>query len=189
LTTRSGIGLRATLGTLAEDTRDLAARLDVQTAFLPKQVRWQAEYLLLEALTDPVWRKTPPVSMVAGVTERLVRVAEQLPLLVDRNVTASFGMVTRERKELERFVSSERVATMGELKGMLANERSAVLRDVRGLGDAWLGMAADRASAMIDRIFYRLLLLLGLLLAGGLIIVQVVLSQARRRRSLASSHT
>src|SRR5262249_30836503 len=83
LTARSGVGPVGAVAVLLEDTRDLAAGLDVQAAFLPKQMRWQAEYLLLEVLSEPVWRRTPEVATAMAALDRLVHVAEGLPHLVD----------------------------------------------------------------------------------------------------------
>ena len=48
LTADNKVGIRRTVAAANESMSDLAIRMDVYTAFMPKQARWQAEYLMAQ---------------------------------------------------------------------------------------------------------------------------------------------
>ena len=179
LTARSNVGLLGATAALIQDTQDLTARLDVQAAWLPKQVRWQGEYLLLEALTDPSTGAAvrEDIGGLLGAVERVTRVMETMPAVLARERQAALSALHQERLETQDYVTSEREALLGALRA----ERVAALADVDRMGSAWVDQAFDRAARLMDRAFLWLLALVGVLVLGGLVALLLVLSAWKRR--------
>jgi hypothetical protein len=72
----------ATASTLVREMQDLTARLDVQTTYLPRQARWQAQTLMLDALNDPSLRRAAS-EVTAQIAETKAFVSSERQALVD----------------------------------------------------------------------------------------------------------
>jgi len=164
LTASSGVTPLGAVATVVDQMQDLQAWATLQSAFLPKQARWQAEYLVRSAPLDPSLASA--ATAVAGY------------LSSERQAT--LGELSDERVHVQSFLTRERRA----LQSWLGAQGPVVLDDTRQMGLVWVDRAFDRATTLADRIFRRLLLLLALLVAGGLVALQLILS-ARRRHLMA----
>ena len=162
LTAQAGLGALGTAGQLMETTQDLSARLDLQTAFLPKQARWQAESFVLDAMTDPVYRSAlPELPALMAALQAVTEQVQALPWLMAREREAVLGSVRDERLGAQSFVTGEREALLAQLQ----TERQALLAGVDQTVQRGVDRAFDRAQRLVDRMF---LWLGGLLLLGAL---------------------
>jgi hypothetical protein len=168
LTATTGISLRHAVATAVEETQDLQAWMNLQVAFLPKQARWQVEYMIQNAAQDPLLQRT--ISDLGG--------------FVDRQARAAFGGLDSERRRTQSFLSGEREVVLGRL----ASERAVVMDDAKQIAIATVDHGFDRAASLTDRIFRRVLLLLALVLAAGLVALQMVLSARKRRAFSGREH-
>jgi hypothetical protein len=177
LTAQGGEGLRGTAGRLLETTQDLTARLDVMTAFMPKQGRWQAELFALGALQDPAYRDAlPELPALMATVRALMQQVQALPWLVARERTAVLAGVRDERLGAQGFVTAERQSMVG----LLQSERATVLAEVDRTVQRGVDRSFDRAQALMDRMFLWLLGLALLLVLGALVVALLL----RRRTPL-----
>jgi hypothetical protein len=169
MTAHNDISLLAAAGKIVSDTADLSARLDLESAWLPKQMRWQGEYLALETLTSPTVSK--PAADVDRLLTALTHLAETIPSLVDRERMTALSQLRGERLETQRFLDEERRATIEELRGDLKQdlrqERMQAFSDENQVIAGWGTHGLDAATRLVDRMFRWLLLLVGLLVIGG----------------------
>ena len=178
LTAQAGIGALASAGQLLETTQDLTARLDLQTAFLPKQGRWQAESFLLSALSSPTYRDAVPelpamMQALQGVTEQV----QALPWLVAREREAVLAGVREERLGVQAFATGERE----QLVSTLQAERAVVLAEADRTVQRGVDHAFDRAQRLVDRMFLWFAGLLLLAVLGGALLALLLLRAWRHR--------
>ncbi|MBF5044200.1 chemotaxis protein [Aggregicoccus sp. 17bor-14] len=174
LTAQSGVGALGTAGRLMDTTQDLVARMDLQTAFLPKQGRWQAELFTLGALQDPAYRDAlPELPLLATALQEVTRQVQAVPWLMARERSAVLAGVRDERLGAQGFVTSEREALVTELR----QERVAVLQEMDRTVQRAVDRSFDRAQALVDRMF---LFALGLVLLAVLGALAVALLLRRR---------
>ncbi len=181
-------GIGAAVGTLTTGVGDLWARLDVYTAFLPKQARWQAELMIVELAggRDPGVVFDNLENFTASI-DRIAATFEAAPDLVTSEREAILRALQQERiialktfqEELVKayeFITRERVAAFTE--GMAAEreaalaaltmERIATLDAIHEERIATMdeletivgGLSEDAMTRLVDRIFVRLLVLI-----------------------------
>jgi hypothetical protein len=175
LTATPSLSPFATVASALKETQDLSARLDAFAAFLPKQARWQGEYFLLEALSDPSFHpRIPELDKVSAEMERVSGSVEGLPGFLDEQRRAMQSFLREERVGFQEFADTQRV----ELTRALAQERVAGFADATRMGDAWVDRAFDRLDALLKRgLLWTFLFLTALIL-----VVLVLLSISRTRR-------
>jgi hypothetical protein len=213
-TAETNPGIGSAVGALTTGLGDVWSRMDVYTVFLPKQARWQAEYMVLElaAGTDP----KEIVESISNITDSIDRIAttvEVAPGLLSEEREIVLRTLQEERiialrtlqeelKTAYEFINNERIATFSE---SLAAERKAMLealtveriatmeaiRDERIAAmkdlDAIVGgLAEESMIRIVDRLFIRLLILIAILIVGGAIIAYIVARTISRRRDLTS---
>ena len=164
LTASSGVSPLGAIATMVQQMQDMQGWLSLQAAYLPKQGRWQAEYMVQQTAMEPA----------------LADAASRVGDFVSDERRATLGALDRERNDFQSFLAGERKVVLDKMSG----ERAVVMGDVGQMGNAWIDHAFDRATALADRLFLRLLLLVALLVAGALVALQLVFS-ARRRHELA----
>ncbi|MCI0571913.1 MAG: chemotaxis protein [Myxococcaceae bacterium] len=177
LTARSRIRPLGAAAQVLEDVGDLNARMDLQTTFLPRQARWQAELAMQQALTDPTLQALQQeLSALLRAATRATRTAEGIPAFLARETDGVLSHLHDERLGLQDFIDAQRQAMLKDVR----DERVAVLADVDRMSTALVDRSFDRAAGLLDRFFLWLLLTLGLLLVGGLLALWLVLRAWRR---------
>ena len=110
LTADNRLGIRKTVAVANETMSDLATRMDVYTSFMPKQARWQAEYLVGQ--------------MMSGEDlGSVIRDFAQLSAAVDRmsqTVALAPGIVSAERAAVLEALQAERIAALDSISDDLA---------------------------------------------------------------------
>ena len=119
-------GLFDATGLIADGMNDLSGRMNIYTEYIPRQARWQVEYLLL-------MESTKIINMVID------SVQFQLNSILDSiNIQriATLYELQKERIALTDFVRSERVAVFDELHVL----RDKSITDIRGVVDNLRGI-------------------------------------------------
>jgi hypothetical protein len=134
-------GLLATTRRAEESVADVTARLDLYAEYIAKQMRWQAELLLEEAL-----RLDYPGRAVAAVGPVPVGIAE-LPIDVEAERDHLLDALAGERALLLDWARVERLETLGFVRA----ERQAITelaeRERRLILEA---LASERGNLMAD---------------------------------------
>ncbi|WP_404371062.1 chemotaxis protein [Corallococcus coralloides] len=188
LTDVTGGGLRSTAAGLVEDTRDLTARVDLYATSLPRQARWQAELVAMDALRAPtVQAALAELGRTVDLLDRVGAMAASSPTLIERERRAVLDALHAERLGLQDFATGERQAVLADVGrerqavlDALHAERVATLQQLDGLARGWVDHAFDRLGPLVDRVFLWLTLLVVLLGAGGLL-GGLLLTRAWRR--------
>jgi hypothetical protein len=209
LTADNKIGLRKTVVAVNETMDDLASRMDVYTNFLPKQARWQAEYMVGEMMGgEDLGTVVSEFTELSNAIEAMAETVNDAPTLIAGERTAVLAALQGERiaaiqainqqmQEAFEFVTHERVEAftthlkeerIAVLEAMTA-ERIAALEALREERIATLEqvesmtdtLVADSLKRLIDHAFIRLAQL-GIVV---LIIVGIGYLLIRRRPSHA----
>jgi len=189
------LSAREIVGNASVTIDDLNRRLEIYSAQLPEQARWQAELLamdlaqkyelerampLAEAAVKSAGRAADAADRAVPALERAVAVAETAPGLLTAERKAVTGAVSDEVTRALAFVRQERILTLGQI----ADERVAATRDVRDViaGERQaIVLEADRMSVrVVDHAFRRLGQVVGAALAAAFVGVALLLCGARR---------
>ena len=123
---RSG-GAFAAVGSMADEVRDLSARLSIYAELVPKQARWQAGLLLTGQVGGvSLAEMLRDIDINASEMQRISAFLDSVP-----------GIISVERDSVMNGITGERIAVMAELREMLAvtleaiaRERTAVMNDI-----------------------------------------------------------
>jgi hypothetical protein len=188
-------GAFAAVGNMADEVRDLSARISVYSELVPKQARWQAALLLtsesggvsfIQLLQDIALHAERMEDIVAFLDSVEV-VLDSMPALISAERTAVMNDITRERvavmRDLNQMLAAtlqavdlERVAVMDGISA----ERIAALQDLDALAarltEMTLEQAELRINDAIDHFYWRLIQVLAalavLLAVGGFFAVR-----------------
>lgn len=138
--------------TLHEETRDLAARIDLQTQWLPKAARWQAELLLLEVRMDPALNPVPPEFLATSV--QVSELARRFPGLIEAERELALAGLRTERLAFEQYATGEREVLLLALE----RERGRAFADAQVVLNRTVDRAFDRVDALVLRLAMAVLL-------------------------------
>ncbi len=181
-------GIFSSVGNMADEVRDLSARLNVYAELLPKQARWQAALLLsaeagdlslLETMRN-IERHAAGIKDIVVFLDSTKAFLDAMPALLTGERQAVMADIARERiavmQELDsllaltlRAIAAERAAVMGGI----TQERIATLQELDAiatrLSDMAVDNAMDRVNTVIDHFYWRAVQLL----AGLIILIAV----------------
>jgi hypothetical protein len=164
----------AAVGRLDQNVTDLNARVAMLMAYMPRQIRWEAQMLTEQMLGRPqVDTVLASVSSLSRAFERVTVVVESLPGLMDWQRRAMMEGIAAERVEILRAVTSERVASfqavadqVTRLLSDITEQRVAALKETEGLLARTVEHSQSTVNASIDHLVWRLAqLAAGLVLA------------------------
>lgn len=191
-------GTFAAIGNMADEVRDLSARMSIYAELLPKQVRWQGALLLsAEAAGTGLIQTMRDIELHAAEMRHITEFLDSVPALISAeraavmsDITAERLAVTRELDELldEKIalmleaVQQERVAVMAGL----TQERVATLQEFDAMATRLADQTVDRAmgqvNGAIDYFYWRaiqvLAVLIVLLVIAGFIGVRMIVKRA-----------
>jgi len=173
------INLGSTAENIATSVDELKNQVTLYTNFLPKQIKWQAQYELINFLGDSLIEKSVNnIDRVILSTERISKMIEESPELVREIHLSTMVEIDKQRLETLEIISQERIAILEAV----TMERIAILNDVNRerietldriekMTDNMLIRSSVFASDIIDSLFWRVLILFGIVFIGGLILI------------------
>jgi hypothetical protein len=161
------IGLQESVGGIALGIYDIRERLTFYTAMLPRQARWQAEYLINEKLYGKEIEQT-----MDNLT-RITNMIEKSPEMINDLQTSTLAELSKERVAVLVAIQQERLAVLQEIN----RQRRQTITDIEsimgGLSEKIMVQTTQSAETIIDHFFWRMAQLL--LVGGGLIVAVIVL--------------
>jgi len=150
----------AALGSITQTVESLSARLSIYMAFVPKQVRWQAELMLEDpTFAAPLSGALEDVDGINEAATRIAAIVDDSPALDNRlndMVERVIGALQLEVAGLTEVVRAERELVLGKLPeeyeeifGHVTQQRVAALEDVAG--------ELERLVSQVDAIAARAL--------------------------------
>ncbi|MGE9297305.1 MAG: hypothetical protein ACQKBV_13565, partial [Puniceicoccales bacterium] len=213
ITLELGLTLGEAVDSVVTSMDDLNYKLDILSAQLPDQARWEVELAAREALNDASLREVlenaGPVLIETRTTlEHARQTMETLPDLVseervlvikelERQLDLSIATLQREREILLNALTAEREAVMREV----AQNREAFTADLREEIDSLADLVATQRTGivtdidvmctkLVDDAFNRIYLLLGLIglyITAMIFLVLWILDRRGRRQRVPVS--
>ena len=167
---------------MAQSLDELSTRLNAYIEILPKQVRWQAEYLLNNALTNP--ELTGRLDSLTYLLERSVLVVESTPELIDDQRSTLMQELRGERIAVLQAIRQERMAVLDEIRKeraivmqLLSDEitlqREASFQELNTLTSQGIDLSFNNLENIVDTIFWRTVVLLFIFLV--VIVIGIVI--------------
>jgi 2-oxo-4-hydroxy-4-carboxy--5-ureidoimidazoline (OHCU) decarboxylase len=161
-----GLGLQETVGSIAVSAYDIRERLTIYTDQIPKQARWQAEYLIDRKLNDEQLKRSfDNFERISNSIDRMTKIIEQSPDLAGRLQYRTMAQLTAERIAIMEALSKERMAVLDDVQ----RQRLATIKDVENLAQNILSASEMRAESLINHFYLRLLQILVLIYIISLI--------------------
>jgi len=176
------LSLTASIGDMVSTMDNLQNKLTLNAEFIPKEARWQAEYLIYELLADSMGGNLfENVNSLTGSVERISRFIENSPELIsyvrqklmqDINTQriATLESLKEEKMTILEAVTSERINTLKEID----RERLETLSSVEKLADKSITSSGLMLVNVADKILIRLVILLFITFILGLVFIRVV---------------
>ncbi len=161
------LDLTSTIGVLARGVSDIQRQITLYSGFLPKQARWQAEYLVLTAIDDStrytlLERLSRLDSAVIGVANTVRDGPDLLQTLrddsfraIDEQRTATLARLRDERVAIITALREERATLMSEID----RQRVATVAEARVAVDGTMHGLSSALVRAFDRILLRLMTL------------------------------
>ncbi|UCD60519.1 MAG: hypothetical protein JSV59_11630 [Flavobacteriaceae bacterium] len=158
---------------MAQSLDELSTRINAYTEILPKQVRWQAEYLLNNALTNP--ELTGRLDSLTYLLERSVLVVESTPELIEDQRSTLMKELRAERIAVLQAIKQERIAVLDEIRkeravvmqqvsDEITVQREAGFQELNSLTSQSIDLSFNNLENIVDTIFWRTVVLLFILL-------------------------
>ena len=169
------INLGSTAENIATSIDELKNQVTLYTNYLPKQIKWQAEYELYNLLGDSLIDKSlNNIDRVVLSTERISKVIDESPELIKEIQLSTLAEMDKQRRETLQLISQERIAileavTMERIAIMneINRERSETLDRLDEITEKTFNRSTIFASDTIDKLFWRIIILLGVIFIGG----------------------
>jgi hypothetical protein len=184
----SDVSVFEAVGNIPATVSDIAARLDVYAAYLPKAARWEGELMAYELKdqgeADRVLATFASVEKAADRFNQLLsqEAVQQALAQVQKERAAALSTVDTLRQQTQAYVTSEREAALAavdmERRTVMADvdkQRSALLQEM----DALRKQVRQDADELASRIIWR-----GALAASGLLILAATLTTLVLRHAL-----
>ena len=175
-----GYDLGGSVESIAVSVFELKDQVTLYTNYLPKQIKWQMEYAAYDAFGDStVGNIMQNFNTITQSTDRITRVVEETPLLVEELQKSSLDNINYQRLATLEALTDERIAVMESIK----LERIAILEDINRERNETLDRLEEISYAavngttifatdIIDKIFWRALILLAVVFIGGIVTIR-----------------
>ncbi|MEN2284219.1 hypothetical protein AAGF08_18895 [Algoriphagus sp. SE2] len=171
---------------MAQSLDGLRSQVSSYMEVLPKEVRWEAEYLLNNTLNNP--ELTGRFDSLARLLERMVLFIESSPELIENQREGAFKDISTERNAVIQALRQEREIILNEIKSEreivlallieeLTLQRQATFQDLTTLTTQSLEMTFDKMDGMVDKLYWRTVILISILIVlvfAGLIVYKKV---------------
>lgn len=180
-------GLTSSVGDMVTSINNLQDKLTLYADFIPKQARWQAEYMMYELIPDSLKGDVfGKINSLTGSIESIGGFIENSPGLIssvrqkimqDINVQriATLELLKEERKTILEAVTSERINTLNEIN----RQRVETLNDINKLAGNTVTSSGMMLVDVADKILIRLVILLFITFILGLVFLRFAKSRMK----------
>lgn len=168
------------VGDISQNVSGLSNRLNLYAAQLPREVRWQAEYVLadmkIEERLDSLQQQA---SLALASVDRLALVMASGDLTID---IRSFQKLHEDIGLLQKWISAERGTALENAE----RQRLETIKELQRLGNQMLEKTSRQATGIVDHLMFRIAQLVVLLVVIIILCGVFVLRMLRTRRSLSA---
>jgi hypothetical protein len=171
-----GLGLQETVGSIAVSIFEIKERLTLYTDLLPKQARWQAEYVLNKAMErNEITQARNDLSSMGHSLDNISGFIDNAPDLVTQIEAVVYRHLKAERQVIFKILKDERIAVFAEID----RQRIETMHEIEKISGQTLKNTEEKLIIIADHIFWRILQLC-LILGTLSIIAYVVLRKVLR---------
>jgi len=165
------LGLTETVGSIAVNVQNVEQRLTMYVNLLPKQARWQADYLINQKLkSQELQRSFDNFDRITDSFEEMTGIITQSPDLINSLHYTTLAQITKERIALLDALGTERSALMVEVD----RQRLESLSDFKMFSEKILSNSKVSAEDIVDHFYLRLLQILVLIYVVALTTIIVL---------------
>lgn len=157
---------------MSQSMNELRSQISSYMEVLPKQVRWEAEFLLNNMVNNP--DLTSRLDSLSNLLERSVIVLESSPELIDNQREAAFEGISgeriavlqairQEREIVLEEIKKERAIILEELNQTINIQREATFRDLTALTNQTIEMSFAHMDSMVDKLYWRTVIMIAAL--------------------------
>jgi hypothetical protein len=158
-------GLTGTLGNIAVDVRAISSRIDLLSAQLPREARWQAEYMMSDLeVGGRLDSLTVNLAAIMSALARLTTTMERGSLTID---IKSLRTLHEDIRRLEEMVMPQREIVLEEID----RQRLETLARIEAATDLVLARATSNATGLADHLFWRFALLMAAGFGGAVLLI------------------
>ncbi|MCG8305983.1 MAG: hypothetical protein MI975_01240 [Cytophagales bacterium] len=183
------LGLGKSVATITEQVVELSNRLNLYVDMVPRQARWQVDYVLMNYLQDSLLITS--LSTLVHSMDRITQVIEMTPDMLEYNREASLRSIDEQREKSLRLLIEERKAVIEEIRKErieivakiieermtvleeFKRERAIVLEEIDLLSKEIVYQSGQEIERIVDKIFRRLTLLT--IVFGAVVLLSVFL--------------
>ena len=180
------VKLKTLAESMAGSIDELTSRMNVYTTLLPIQMRWQAEYLMNNSISQ--YQLEQKYDSIYGLLDRAIILVESTPAIIDTQRIAVFDDLGRERKivldalqqerlALTDLLEKERELVFQNLNDEVSFQREASMASLDQLSGQSIDSSFDQLNKLVDKIFWRSLILLFVFIAA--IYIGIILYKRR----------
>lgn len=162
-------GLQESIGGIAVGVYDIRQRLSYYTAMIPKQARWQAEYLIDEKLQG----YDQEIRSATENLNRITDVIEMSPDLIHELQATTLSELTKERIAILMALEKERYTVLEEISRQRIESIDRLENLMITLSGQMMAQTTESAQSVIDHFFWRMAQLL--LVAGVLVVIVIAI--------------
>ncbi|MBN7815165.1 hypothetical protein [Algoriphagus pacificus] len=166
------VTFKALASDMSQSLDEMRSQISSYMEVLPKQVRWETEYLINQAMNSPAL--TSRFDSLSNLLERSILVLESSPELIEKQRLEAFKDISKERLAVIRALRIEREIILDEIKNeraivleeftkQLNLQREATFEDLTTLTNHSLDKTFDRMEGMIDTLYWRTAIMIGVL--------------------------
>ncbi len=199
-------GTFATVGSLDQNTRDIADRITFLTENLPRTARWHAEYLMETTVSKQnIDKILDSMTTLVESIDRMTHIVEQSPELINNERIGAFAEIQKERELVLESINKQRTETITVLQNELVaiieslrkeriatvsslqRERIETLKEILNMTDITVEDVSGRIEKLVVSMFWKVCLLLaGLIIFGLVIFIIIYWIRTRKLPSSAS---
>jgi hypothetical protein len=176
LLARHDYSVGSAVGRIADDVDDLSGRLSLLAGQIPREARWQGEYLIADlALKDRLMNLDSTMVILRATFAKLEKELRTDGVAVD---IARIQPLQENIKAAMEQLSAERAIVMADIEhirvAMLADAEIAANRAVSG----WL----SRTETIVDRILWKIGIFLAVIFTAAALLLLYLRQSSRRRQ-------
>jgi hypothetical protein len=170
-----GYSLGGTVENIAISVVELKNQVTLYTHYLPKHIKWQAEYELYNFLGDSlIEQSVNKIDRVILSTEKISNTIEESPELVKEIQFSTLLEIDKQRLETLEMISQERMAVLEAVTmERIALMETESLDRIEEIASKTINQSSLFAADVIDKIFWRVLIILAVVFIGGVVTIRL----------------
>lgn len=163
-----------------QSIKDLNNRINFITDLLPKQIRWQSEYLMYDVTPENVKvLEKLPLDTLIWQLDSITTLAYTIPGLVDNQRALVFEYISQEREQMTKLLQAERQLAFRTLQNEralvlqeLTSQRNAAFQETDQIIDKSIDKTFLESKEIVDYLVWRVIfMLMGTFIAIAILIV------------------